>query len=338
MKISPSVGMSYATEILNLKGSPKFEYVRYFSRDPIEKTFNNYYFPFSGSHRTEVDRLGLDVAINRDNALISELDETGLVTNFTPRNFRNVRGGWDRSVTERTTLKSSYQFTDVSYDRARGSNLFAYQAHTGTVGAAYQWTEETSFHSTAWYTNYHVPQNGFRSQAPGLELGFSQRMSETFSISGSGGLRYVWTTFPVNGQSRKNTDLTWLFNVSLDREWERSHITVRYSRTLNPSGLGILFVTDRVDLGVNHQLTHALSISLRGTFSDNDTVGSSSDSRGIVNSRYWQVGPTISWRVTEYWSFDLSYDYVRLEGKTTAESNAVIMGLTYTWPKWAVSR
>lgn len=340
MRISPSVGMSYATEIFTLKASPKFEYVRYHSQDPIKDTFNNYFFPLSGSYNTEVDRLGLDVTVNRDNAFLSELEETGVATRFIPRNFGNVRGSWDRSITERMAVQSSYQYTDVNYDEKRGSSLRDYNVHAGTVGADYQW-EKLRVHGTVSYANYFVPSQGFRAQGPGLELGFSQRVFETFSISGSGGLRYVRTTLDQNGQRQKDTDPTWLANVSLDKEWERSHLTVGYSRTLNPSGIGVLFVTDRVDLVVNHQLTHALNVSLRGTFTNNDTVGSSSDVRGVNNSRYFRVGPAVSWRVTEYWSWDLSYGYARLNRKRssqgTADSNTVNMALTYTWPKWSVS-
>lgn len=341
MKASPSVGLSYATEIFSLKAMPKFEYARYYSQDPIEKTFKNYFFPLSGSYKTEVDRLDLDVAIIRDNALFGELEETGVVTNFIPRHRRDVRGGWQRSVTERMTMQSSYQFIDVTYDETSGSTLRDYQVHTGMIGANYQWTEKTLLHSNAWYSNYHIPQNGFRSETPGLELGFSQRIFETLSFSGSGGLRYVWTTLDGNGQRIKDSNLVWLVNGSLDKEWERSRLTVGYSRSLNPSGIGVLFVTDRMNFSVDHQLTHALKASLRGTFSINETVGSSSDVSGVNTSRrvYWNVGPTVSWRVTEYWSLDFSYAYAqrKISGET-AHSNNVMLGLTYMWPKWAVSR
>lgn len=340
MKVGSSVGLSYATEILSLKASPKFEYARYYSQDPIKKTFNNYFLPLSGLYRTEVDRFGLDAAINQDNALLAELQETGIVTNFIPRNYRNVRGSWDRLVTERMTSQNSYQFTDVTYDQTSGSILRDYQVHAGTVGAEYKWTEELRVHGTVSYANYHVPQTGFRSHGPGVELGFVQQIFESVSLSGSGGLRYVRTTLDENGQRQTDNNLTWLTNVSLDKEWERSHMRVGYSRTLNPSGFGLLFVTDRLELVVNHQLTHALTFSLRGTGTNNATVGSSDVSGGNISSqRYLNVGPTVSWRMTEYWSLDFSYSYAhRKFSGETAHSNNVTMGLTYAWPKWAVSR
>ncbi|WP_342348776.1 hypothetical protein [uncultured Nitrospira sp.] len=342
MKVSPSATLNYATEILTLKANPKFEYARYYSRDPIKKTFNNYFLPLSGSYRTEVDRLGLDVDISRDNALFAELQETGVLTNFIPRNRRNVRGSWDRSLTERLTLPSSYQFTDVTYDQSGSSSLRDYQVHTGTFGADYHWSEETRVRGSAYYSNYHVPQNSLRYQTPGFELGFSHRIFETFSLSGSGGFRYVRTTLDGNGQQQTDNQLTWLYGMSLKKEWERSHLTVGFSRALNPSGFGVLFVTDRVDLTVDHQLTHALKASLGGMFTNNDKVGSSSDDSGVSNSRYWQISPALSWSVTEDWSLDLTYRYaqrtIKSSSEGTAHSNAVFLAFTCTLPKWAASR
>ena len=342
LKIKPGVGLTYATEVSRFKASPQYEYLRYFSDDPIEKRFNNFFLPLSGSYRTEVDRWGLDAAINRDNALISELEETGLVTEFIPRNYRNVRGRWDRSLTEQMTLQSSYQFTDVNYEQTRGVNLFDYQVHTGTIGADYQWTEKTNVHGVAWYSNYHVQENGFRSQSPGLELGFSHQLFETFSLSGSGGLRYVRNTVAANGQRQKDTNLTWLFDFSADKEWERSQLTLGYSRILNPSGLGVLFIRDRVNLDGRHRLSHALTVSLRGSFTNNDSSGSSSARRGVVDSQYWQVSPALSWRMTEEWSMDLSYRYGQRKFNGSnggrAHSNTVNLALTYSWPEWSISR
>ncbi|MCA9501188.1 MAG: hypothetical protein KC588_18495 [Nitrospira sp.] len=342
MRVSPSVGLTYATEVLTLKASPKFENVRYYSQDPIKSTFNNYFLPMLASYRREVDRLGLDVSINRDNALIGELQETGVVTNVIPRNFRRVRGSWDRSITERVTWLNSYQFTDVTYNQTGGSSLRDYQVNAGSVGTQYHWSEETRVHATAWYSNYHVPQNGFRAHGPGIELGFSERISETLSLSALGGFRYVRTTLDGNGQRHTDTNLTWLFGMSMDKTWERTHMTVGYSRTLNPSGLGVLFVTDRVDLVVDHQLTHTLSTSLRGRFNNNDKIGASSAVSGVSNSQYWKLSPALSWRVTEDWSMDLSYRYSQRIFKTssggTAHSNAVFLAFIYTLPEWAFSR
>jgi len=343
MKFSPRVDLSYATEVLTLTASPKYEFARYFSADPIERTFNNFFLPLAGTYRTEVDRLGLDTSIHRDNALLSELAETGLVTRFIPRTSKNIQGRWDRFVNERMTVQSSYQFTDVNYDQKGQNRLFDYQVHTGTLGAEYQWTEGTNFHSTAFYSNFHSPQTGFRSQTPGVELGVTHQLFETVSFSGSGSLRYIRSTVDFNGQRQKNTNLTWLFNMSLDKDWERSHLTVGYGRTLSPSGFGVLLVTDRVNFGVDHQFTHALKLTLQGSFTKNDTTAGSSSGRSrISNSQYWQGGPALSWRMTEHWSWDLSYRYGLRKNKRsssgTAHSNNVNIAMTYTWQKWSVSQ
>ena len=75
--LNPSLQVMYATEVLSVQAHPEFEYVRYFGDDNNDDTFANFFLPFSGSYLTEVNRFGLNVSINRDNALIRELEETG---------------------------------------------------------------------------------------------------------------------------------------------------------------------------------------------------------------------------------------------------------------------
>ncbi len=341
LRLSASAGIDYATELLKITALPRYEHARFFSDEPIDKTFNNFFLPLSTSYRTEVDRFSFDVSINRDNALVSELEETGVVTSFLQRNSRNIQGSWDRSFTETFTSQTNYEFRDVNFERTSSSNLSDFQAHSGAIGATYQWSEETEVQMMVRYSNLHAPQNSFRSQSPGFDLRVAQRVFETLSLSGSGGLRYVLTTFSGDGQRIKDKNLIGLFNIRLDKEWERSQLTVGYSRTLNPSGLGVLFVTDQANLRIEHQLTQRLEVSILGRFIKNDTVGSSASTNGTNNSQFWQVAPSMSWRLTENWSWDSSYRYAQRKIKGSSEgraqSNTVNMALTYRWSKWSSS-
>jgi len=341
--LNPSVRMQYATEIFSLHTHPEFEYVQYFSHDEnSDKTFTNFFLPFSGSYTTEVDRFGLDVSFNRDNSLIRELEETGVVTAFIQRFRTNVHGQWDHLLTERLTLETSYQYNSINYENEENSRLFDFQTHTGTFGPSYQWTEETRVFSNVWYSNSHFSDVGFLSQSTGVELGFSHRLFETFTITSGGGGRYVKTASQTNGLKRKNNSLVWLFNLSLLQEWERTQMTAGFSRSLNPSGFGVLLKTDRVDVGALHRLTEKIIMSLNGSLTMNDTVGSSSGGNRITNTRYWRVEPAVSWRLREDWSLRFSYSYAQrnVPGSLnqTARANAVNLALTYTWPKWSVSR
>ncbi len=340
--LNPSLQMRYATEIISLQILPEFEYVRYFSDDENDNTFVNFFLPFTGSYLTETDRFGLAAAVNRDNALISELEETGVVTDFLQRDTYTARGNWDRLLTERLTLLTSYQFYNVNYEKDRQSPLLDFQSHTGTFGPAYEWTEKTRLHSTFLYSFSRFHDIAFRTHSAGVEIGLSHGLFETLTVAGSGGGRHVVTTTRVDGRSQQDTNLVWLFSFSLDQQWERSNVVMGYSRTLNPNGNGVLLQTDRVNLHFGHEYTETITFALDGRLNLNDTIGSSSGSRRNVKSRYWQVSPSISWRFTEDWRFRLSYRYAKREIQRssggTVTSNSVNIGLTYTWPKWSVSR
>ena len=118
-------------------------------------------------------------------------------------------------------------------------------------------------------------------------------------------------------------------------------MTLGYNRDLNPSAFGFLLLTDRMNLAIRHQLTHALTASLSGSFIMNETFGSSPTAPRGFSSRYWQVGPTLSWRMTEFWTWDLTYRHAQLSFDTAPggprQSNAGFFRLTYTWPKWVMS-
>lgn len=343
--LNPSVQMQYATEILSFQAHPEFEYVQYFGNSQNDKTFANFFLPFKGSYHTEVDRFGFNVVINRDIALLGELQETGIVTNFIQRQTNTAGGNWERVLTERLFLDTGYQFRYVNYDKGEESGLFDFQTHTGSFGPRYEFTEETQFHGTAYYTNTHFEDFGFRSQSLGGEVGITQRIFETYTVTLNGGGRNVWTTSTSNGIQSKNTKIVWLVNASLVKEWERSNASVAYSRTLNPSGRGVLLATDRVSVDVDHELTERITASLKGTWTMNDTVGSSSERNRIQNTRFWQIAPAVSWRLREDWLLRFSYTYRQRnrnvqggDSSGTAKSNSVDLSLTYTWPKWSLSR
>ena len=239
-------------------------------------------------------------------------------------------------------METSYQFSVVNYENGRRSGLVDFQTHTGTFGPSYEFTEETRLNSTVWYSNSHFSDIGFRSQSVGLDIGLSQRFLETFTITANGGGRYVKTTSQANGFRQKDTSVVWLFGVSLAQEWERSEMTVGYSRTLNPSGIGVLLESDRVDLSLRHEVSETLRANLNGILNFNDRVGSSSGAGRVSNTRYWQVSPGLTWRWTEYLVLDLSYRHAQVNQQNssggTATANSVDLALTYTLSKWSISR
>ncbi len=341
--LNPSLRAQYATEILSVQVYPEFEYVQYVGEEQSDdETFVNFFVPIVGSYRTETDRLGLNAALNRDNALTNELQETGVVTAFVQRQTANIRGSWDRLISERLILQTSYEYYNVKYENGFDSRLFDFHTHTGTFGPSYDWTERTRLFSTAWYSNTKFEDIGFTTQSSGLELGLEFQPFEQWTATASGGGRYVKTRREFGRQTLKDSNLVWVFSFALGHEWERTNSRIGYSRSLNPSGTGVLLETDRINLNIQHRWTETISFSLSGDLIFNDRVGSSLGDNRVIKQRYWQVTPALSWRITEYWTCRLSYGRAERDIESTgngrAVSNAVNLRVTYTWPQWSMSR
>ncbi len=338
----PNVQLKYATETLSITANPKLEYVLYFG-DRTNETFVNHFIPLSGEYLTERDRYALDFSSSRENSLVSDLEESGVVTDFRQRSRQEVDVFWDRVLTERMTLQSSYQFADVSYDDGIEVGLFDFQTHTGSVGGIYQFTEETDVQITSWYSNFHSTDIGYLSQSYGLNLGLSHNFSETFSGSINGGVRKVKISSRSMRGRQRDSSFVWVMSTSVEKEWERTRLNVSYNRQLTPSGQGVLLTTDRFQSQLSHSVIEKrLSVALDGSYVFNDSVGSSDQRDRFRKSQYWQVRPSCSWHWQENVVLNLSYRFAQRIQKTangrTASSNAVNVGLTYTWPKWSLSR
>ncbi len=340
--VTPSLQLQYATEVFKISLNPNVEHVRYFGDARSEVSFTNVFVPFSSMYTTESYKIGLNYSFARSNALISELEETGIVTDFLQRNRNFTETNYEYFLDERVTFQANYQFTDVMYDKGLQSGLFDFQTHTGSIGVIYQATEESHVTGTASYSNFHSPDSGSRSQSPGFDLLLSQRLFETITISGNAGGRYAKTTLQANGIRSQRKNIVWLFGVSLKKEWERDQVSVNYARSLNPNGRGELAVTDRVSVSLNRQLAEHIQANVMGTLTENSSIGNSSGGGSLSDTRYWQIGPSLSWRWRENWFLNLSYHYAQrtIEDNVqgTASANTLNFAITYNFPKWSISR
>lgn len=338
--IIPAFNLQYSTEILNILLDSSIQYVNYFGDKDDEESFTNFYFPLSVNYARERNRWNVLASVIRDNTLQSELEQTGLVLGFLQRMVLLGQVDWDHEVTEKLTFKSSYAFTDVTYDDGLRVGLFDRQTHSVSLGGAYELVEDRLlFQTTGSYVNNHVPDVPFLSQSLLLDIGVVYQFSETLTATLSGGPGYVNLSSRDSGALRRSEDIVWLGNVSVTKKWERTTIAGLASRSLYPSGNGQLLETNRVSLSVGQELTERLIGNVHTSFIDSKRTGSSGSS-AIFKSKFWDIGSSIDWRWSEKWTVGLLYNHreIKRTGQQTARSNSVSMLLSYKWSPFSVSR
>ncbi|HZC68508.1 MAG TPA: hypothetical protein VE201_07835 [Nitrospirales bacterium] len=332
--VSPELRFNALTENTEIRGSARMNFVKYYGDTGLDTT--EQYFQASTAYSMERDVWGLGGAVTRDSTLTGELRETGLVNARVPRDLRSVNPTWKRSMTERLSLQSGYQFADVTYGTT--GSLFAYQTHGGTAGLSYQLSEQDLVEGTGSYLHFEAPSAHSRSSDYGVQLGLTHRFSETLRGSLTGGARRTTSVVTAMGATLDDRRTVWAADGSVEKQFETGVVRGRFSREINPSGAGYLVQVDHLSIAVERELTDTMKGFITG---EAYWIEALRREVTIPNGSYYRIAPTWRWQWNEWWSLEVSYSYAGRQaggGAGAAEQNVTSVNLTYSGYKWAVSR
>lgn len=337
---SPGVKFAGSTENLEISGRAAADFVRYYGG--LERALTNLYFPLSARYRGERDTLSLDGGFTRDNTLMGELFQTGVVLSFTQRNLWNVAPSWTHALTERLSWQAGYQFADATYENGLRLGLVDYRIHGGTGGLSYNLTENSQVQLSGVFTYFEAPQaNNLRSMLLGPHLSLTHALSDTFTVNAGAGARFVTNTIDVGGLSLRDQRAVGVFSGMVRKRFEGTTIQLDVSREIFPSGFGLLLQTDRLAFAVQHDITERLSASLIGQVFVADAVSTTGLVGGFPANRFINATPKVSWRLSDWSAVDVSYTYGRRDvedlGQTGVQHAATVM-FTYFPPKLSVGR
>jgi hypothetical protein len=339
--VSPAAEFAGNTERLETSGRVAADFVSYYGGE--QNNFTNIHVPLTVRYKTEKDLLGFTGGFIRDNTLMSELLTTGLVLRFTQRNQWTANPSWTRSITEKLSVQSSFQFNDTTYENGLSFGLVDYQLLGGSGGLLYQITEQDQIQLAGSYVNFHTTNapSPFRASFPGVNLSLTHAFTETLTGTAYGGPRFVSSTTQIASDNITAQSTVWLFGASLTKKFERTSIKVNVDRDIVPSGFGLLIQRDRAGLTVSHDLTETLAASFDGYGYLVSGVTQTALGGTIQEARYFYLTPKIAWKFLEWWKLELSYTYRRreiVEGSSDpAMSNGTMFMLTYYPPKFALS-
>jgi hypothetical protein len=338
--VSPAADFAGKTERLEVSSRVAADFVSYYGGQ--ESRFTNLFVPLTLRYKTETDLLGFTGGFTRDNTLMGELLDTGLVLRFTQRNQWTANPSWTRRITEKLSVQSSSQLNDTTYENGLSLGLVDYQLLGGSGGLLYQLTEQdqiqlTGSYATFYTTNAPLP---IRASFPGANLSLTHAFTETLTGTAYGGPSFVSSTSQTGGDSIKAQSTVWLFGGNLTKKFESTTVQVSGSRNIVPSGFGLLIQTDRAGFTVSHDLTEALTASFDGAGYSVSGVTQRATGGTFPESRFFSATPKIAWKFLEWWKLELSYTYRHREVdgfSDPAMSNGTMFMLTYFPPKLAFS-
>lgn len=337
--VSPGAKFGGSTESLEVSGRLAADFVRYYGGQ--ETSLTNLYFPISTKYKTEKDIFAFDGGFTRDNTLMGELRQTGVVLNFTQRNQWTLNPSWTHSITEKLSATGTYTFYDTRYENGLRLGLADYTLHVGSAGMSYQLSERDQVQVTAVAVRFNVADLRLNSTIVGPQMIFSHMFSETVSGTVAGGPRHVSSTINTPAGSLSDGVWVWVFSSSLEKRWEDWRVRGEIGREINPSGFGLLLRTDKLSLEVSHQVTDRVTASVTGLFLIADGIKTRAVSTVFPENRLYYLTPKLTWRLSEWWTADLTYTYTQrdLPGQSlTALGNSATMMFTYYPPRFTVGR
>lgn len=335
--MTPAAEFAGKTERLEISSRIAADVVGYFGGE--DRQFTNAFAPLSARYKTEKDLLGFTGGFARDNTLLSELQETGVVLQFTQRNQWTANPTWTRQLTENLSVQSGVQFSDTTYGSSR---LVDYRVVGGSGGLLYQLSERDQIQLVGSYVHFRTTDSpfGFHAGFPGINMSLTHAFAESLTGTIYGGPRFLSSTSQTPVGDIMAHDTVWLAGASMKKSFERATVQVSFARDLVPSGFGLLIQTNRGELSGSYQMSETLACSLNvvGVLTSGKTTAVIGGA--FPDNSYISLTPKLSWKFLEWWQAEVSYMYRWRDTATaidSAQSHATTFMVTYYPPKLSLS-
>jgi hypothetical protein len=302
----------------------------------------------------------LNGATSKESTLLSETfnPDLSIAQTQTRRTTRSIAPSWTTFLTESTQFKLGYQSSDVSYNKEATTTFSNYQNRQANLTLSNQLAERTQVFISGSYSDFKVPTTEYSSKTNSWQLGLTHDFSETLKMTLSAGGRETsseqrceFLTFffsevcippssPATTYILQSKDSGSVYNMDVQKQFERTRVSGLISRGVDPSGSGTEIQTDTLSLTVAHDITPTtLNISFAAGGYRSKAIGGNTSN--YQERDYYQLGPRISWRWTEHLSLDGSYRRVRLkyaDSNNVPTASVVLLSLSYRAPRYSISR
>jgi hypothetical protein len=247
-------------------------------------------FTWSG----ERSQLSLNGSFANANTLTTELLETGIIDTNTRRTTETAGGELDLARTEEHLFFTQLNYLGASYSGGNGDierELPGYRYESAASGERFTVSEHLTFSAGAFGDVLQSDVAGDSSHEAGLQAEIVYAHSERLNFDVQvGESRRV-----LIGQASFGTNV----NAMATRNFERSSLSLAYTRSLVPYGNGFLVEKQQVTASARHSLTPYLDADLTAFRIDNNET----TVRLRLDRRFYDtVGGGLTWKIAETWS------------------------------------
>jgi hypothetical protein len=326
--LDAGVTLRRETPLSNISLSPRWRRANY-SDDDLDSSVGI----LDGMVERDLERGSLSVGVNytRDTTLTSELDSSGLVQVNKRRETWNVDPEIIYQLSARSILAVNGSYSDVSYKDALSAGLVDYDYQSVSLALVRELAAKSVITASVYATRLDVTDFESQTDSYGIRINYDHEWSAATQLSLGIGTRRTdyYRSFFGGLVTIDEEEKGYLANASLAHQEHRFSWNVELSRSVSPSGVGVLQQSDTLTASVNKPLNQVLiaSASIRGSQFEELTGGSTTNKRDYATG-----SANLSWILAPEWSINGSYRYTwqKYENATAdAHSSAVYLTLHY---------
>ena len=273
----------------------------------------------SSEFDTARSALILTAGLARDSSLYHDFILDGAVG--VRRDTANADLNWDRHLTERLEFTSDINYSRVRYGQSAGiGTLTDYKYTSIAPGLTWDESEQTKITSAASVAQYKSLDGMTESKSANLQLGFSKKLSEIWSLSATAGYSranneigfneeaveltpegFVLVLIPIQLKSNQNGSI---FSVNLCRQTERLNFTADASRKLVPSGFA--FLSLQQSYGVHVTFAESERWTLGADVHRIEYQNPSQNAVVTADVKVTNVTAFATWQWTEHWTVTMN--------------------------------
>lgn len=276
-----------------------------------------------GETEVAVWRLGGNAA--RTSTWTSEWDDTGFVGARKWRITRALQPSVQWQATERTTLSLSGDHSEVQYADARDTALVGYDYSAFNMSASRELNEQVSGGIALYTTRLEAPRIDNTSDDFGAQFTLAVETNPAWTLRmQAGGHR---THGRIAGTEDWQGGAT--SELRLMRAGERGQLDFALSRSVSPSGFGVLLRRDQLLYTQSHALAERVSASLLLRWQRDESLTAS---RADANRRAARMEWRLNLELTPRWNFAFGVDYARQRYEHEprgAEMSALVIQIGY---------
>jgi hypothetical protein len=300
-----SVGLAVVVElpVTYALGSSTFELtprLRQTRSQGDPSLLSNYRY-LDASWRVERERgsLQAQASTGRDTTLFDALENAAGLgrTQYLDRQLASLE--WQHTLSERSDLTVGADWTRVNYDRAGLSDRDNYRYLSSDARYLWKLTSRTALLASLGAGRYRTGDGAYVSDSRQAQLGVISQLTERWSASGVFGTTNVRNRVSTPAGPAEAANRGSVFSIDARRAGELLQLSFSASRSVQPTGLGVLATEDQAAAQADYALTERLSCGLGVDLTRiEDALGGDA----IGRRRFARAHLSASWR----WQPDLT--------------------------------